>query len=167
MAVPLRRLHRAHELEVVVVGVGERRDRRVIGALEAVRLGDDDRPGGLEALEVGLDVLARDIPDDPTRIGVSSRDLVVWPDRDESSLAVDRSMTPLARVDHAEPVALGIRQDHIVGVRRPFGPVDLGGAQGQQALDLARLVVGVQVEVDSRRHLHGRAYAVQGDAAAA
>ncbi len=55
-------------------------------------------------------------------------------------------MTPLARVDHAEPVALGIRQDHIVGVGRPFGPVDLGGAQGQQTLDLAHLVVGVQVE---------------------
>jgi cystathionine beta-lyase len=41
-------------------------------------------------------------------------------------------------------------------------PVDLGGAQREQAFDLLRLILGVQVEVNARRDLQGRANAVEG-----
>ena len=50
-------------------------------------------------------------------------------------------------VHDAEAVALGIGQDHIVCVWRPFAPMHLGGAQSNQTLDLSGLVVGVEVQV--------------------
>jgi hypothetical protein len=49
------------------------------------------------------------------------------------------------RVYDAEAVALGISQDHVVSVWRSFAPMHLGGAQGDQMLDLSGLVVCVQV----------------------
>src|SRR3989442_2459153 len=57
----------------------------------------------------------------------------------------------LADVDHAEAVALWIREDDVVGVRRSLVPVNLGGAQRDKALDLGGLVLSVQVEMDTRR----------------
>lgn len=53
------------------------------------------------------------------------------------------------RVYDAEAVALGIGKDHVVGVWRSFAPRHLGGAQGDQALDLCGLVVCVQVQVNA------------------
>src|SRR6185436_745229 len=78
------RIHRAHQLEVVVVQVGERRDRRARGAFELVRLGDDDRTGRLQPLELALDVLGLDVPDQPPRGRVLALDLGVGPDRHEA-----------------------------------------------------------------------------------
>src|SRR5438132_3135558 len=60
----LLRAHRAHQLKVVVVRVRERRDRRARWcALQLIRLADDDRAGGLEALELASDVWCLDVPD--------------------------------------------------------------------------------------------------------
>src|SRR4029450_1270522 len=76
-----------------------------------------------------------------------------------------RTLVPglLRDVHDAEPIALRIRQDDVVGVRRSLVPVNLGGAQRDQAFDLSRLVFGVQVQVDARGHLHRGANPVQGE----
>ena len=60
------RRHRAHELEVVAIGVSERRDGhgRTLG-LERIRFGDDDATRRLETLEVRPDVRRLDVPDGP------------------------------------------------------------------------------------------------------
>ena len=50
------------------------------------------------------------------------------------------------RVDHAEPVALRIFHDHVVGVGGALVPLDLPGAEVFQPPDLAGLVIGEQVE---------------------
>jgi hypothetical protein len=58
-----------------------------------------------------------------------------------------------AGVDDAEPVALGVGEHDEVGVLRIEVPVDALGPEGDQAIDLGRLVrrvTGVQVEVDPR-----------------
>jgi len=41
--------------------------------------------------------------------------------------------------------------------------VDFRGPKGDQAFDFPCLVLGIQVEVDARRHLHSRANTVEGD----
>ncbi len=69
----------------------------------------------------------------------------------------------LADVHDAEPIALGIGEDDVVGVGRPLVPVDLGRAQGDEALDLGGLILGVQVEVDPGWLLQGRADPVERD----
>ena len=46
----------------------------------------------------------------------------------------------LADVDDAEAVALWVGEDDVVGIRRSFVPVNLGRAQGDQALNLTRLI---------------------------
>src|SRR5919106_4012011 len=77
----LSRLHRARELEVVVVWVGEGGDESlVVRVARPVRLGDDRGAGRLETLEVTLHVRALDVPDDASRVRVLPRHLVVWPD---------------------------------------------------------------------------------------
>jgi hypothetical protein len=53
----------------------------------------------------------------------------------------------------AETVALWIFEDDIVCVGRAFVPVDLAGAEGLQPLDLAHLVLRVEVEMDTWRQL--------------
>ena len=53
----------------------------------------------------------------------------------------------------AEAVALGVGKDHIVRVEWSPVPVDLGGSERDQPLDLASLVVRIQVEVDARREV--------------
>ena len=58
-------------------------------------------------------------------------------------------------VDDAEPIALGVLEDDPVGVLRIVVPVDLPCADAEQPLDLRRLVVGVQVEVDPGRIVLG------------
>src|SRR5438093_1128065 len=75
-------LHRADELEVVIVRIGECRDPRSRCLFEVVRLADDRRAGCLETLEIALDVGALDVPDDPARLRVLAVDLVVRPNRD-------------------------------------------------------------------------------------
>ena len=70
----------------------------------------------------------------------------------------------LARdVDHAEAVPLGVGEDHVVGVRRSLVPVDLGRSEREQTLDLLTLVLGVQIEVETRRYLQRRADPVERD----
>ena len=64
-------------------------------------------------------------------------------------------------IDHAEPVALGVGQDHVVGVGRALVPVHLGRSEADEPSDLARLVIGVEVEVDARRDRQRRANAIQ------
>ena len=66
-------------------------------------------------------------------------------------------------VHHAEAVALGVGEDHVVRVGRPLVPMDLGRPEADQAPHLAGLVLGVQVEVDLRRDLHRRPHPVEGD----
>src|ERR1019366_6524908 len=76
--------HWAEELEVVVVGVGEGRDRRAGLAFELVGRGDHDCSGALQALEVARDVLGLEVPDQPARGCVLALDLGVRPDHDEA-----------------------------------------------------------------------------------
>ena len=66
-------------------------------------------------------------------------------------------------VDHAEAVALGVGEDHVVGVGRLPVPVDLGRPEADEALDLGGLVLGVEVEVDPGRDMDLRADAVERD----
>src|ERR1700737_2437217 len=66
------------------------------------------------------------------------------------------------RTNHAEAIALRVGEDDIVRVRRSLAPVDFGGTQRFQPLDLASLILGVQVEMDPRRHLHRRVHPVEG-----
>ena len=42
-----------------------------------------------------------------------------------------------ARVHDAEAVALGVGEDHVVRVRGPLVPLDLGRPERQQAFDLS------------------------------
>ena len=48
---------------------------------------------------------------------------------------------------------LGIGQDHEVGIRRHPFPLHAAGSQPDQAFDLGRLVIGVEVQVDLGRYL--------------
>ncbi len=52
----------------------------------------------------------------------------------------------LARLDDAEPVAVGVGEHDVVGIRFVV-PVDAGRTDADQPLDLLGLVEGVQVEV--------------------
>src|SRR5687768_11061021 len=67
----------------------------------------------------------------------------------------------LPLVDHAEAVALGIGQDDEVRVRRSLVPRHLGGAQTDEPPDLGGLILGVKVEVNSRRDLNVRGTTVE------
>src|SRR5258708_25772362 len=58
----LVRPHRAHQLEVVVVGVGERRDRRTRYTLEPIRLPDADRSRGLQGPRLTPHAPPADVP---------------------------------------------------------------------------------------------------------
>src|SRR4029453_8903888 len=75
-------LHRADELEVVVVWVGERGGghrgcRGSVARFGGVGLLDDPRAGGLQLLEIALDVRGLDVPDDPARVRALALDLAV------------------------------------------------------------------------------------------
>ena len=52
-------------------------------------------------------------------------------------------------VNDAEPIALGIGEDHIVSIRGTVGLVRARGSKRKQPLDVTSLVVGIQVEVYS------------------
>jgi hypothetical protein len=71
----------------------------------------------------------------------------------------DLSLVP--GTDDAEAVPLGIGEDDVVRIRRSLVPVNLGSAQSKQALDLSRLVLGVEGEVEARRDLQARANTVE------
>ena len=66
-----------------------------------------------------------------------------------------------AGVNDAEPVALRIDQDDVVSVRRAVGLVGPGGPQGKQPLNVAGLVIAVQVEVHPWTVLHLRGLRAQ------
>ena len=66
-----------------------------------------------------------------------------------------------SRIDNAEPIAFRIRQDDVVGIERPFVPMHLRRPERNQALDLASLVVGVQVKMDPRRDLESGALSIE------
>ena len=65
------------------------------------------------------------------------------------------------RIDDAEAVPLGIGEDDVVRIRRSFVPMDFGRAEGDQARDFSCLIIGVEVEVKTRRDLQGRANLVE------
>src|SRR5207247_2768583 len=56
-------------------------------------------------------------------------------------------------VDDTEAVALGVGENHVVGIGGPLVPVHLGGAERLQAVYLSRLVLRVQVKVKARGYL--------------
>src|SRR5437870_1262703 len=76
-----RRAHRAHELEIVVVGIGERGDpARAVAHL--VGLADHRRAGRLEPLELTLHVGRLEPPDHAARLLIRALDLIVGSERD-------------------------------------------------------------------------------------
>jgi hypothetical protein len=79
------------------------------------------------------------------------------------TLAQPADLSLVRGIDDAEAVPLGIGEDDVIRVRRSFVPMDFGGAQRDQALDLSRLIIGVEVEVKTRRDLQGRANLVEGE----
>src|SRR5256885_15032183 len=89
------RLHRAHELEVVVVGIGEGCDP--IGRLlsDVVWLANDFGASSPELLKVPLDVLALDVEDEPAWRRVLALDLVVGADRYPSAADLPAVIAPL------------------------------------------------------------------------
>ena len=70
-------------------------------------------------------------------------------------------MTRCYEVSTTQKRLLGIGEDDVVRVRWPFVPVHLGRTAGEQAFDLARLVVRIQVEVEARRNLARRTNLVE------
>src|SRR5262245_59453633 len=58
------------------------------------------------------------------------------------------------RIHHAETIALRIGEDYVVRLRRSLAPRHFSGAEGEQTLDLAGLVVRVEVQMYAGRHLH-------------
>src|SRR5881409_1839705 len=72
----LRDAHRARELEVVVVRIGERRDPAFVLS-RVIRLADHGGSGLAQPLELALDVFRLEVPDDAARLAVLSLDLVV------------------------------------------------------------------------------------------
>src|SRR5437667_1363754 len=88
------RLHRAHELEVVVVGIGEGRDP--IGRLtsDVVWLADDFGACSPELLKVPLYVFALDVEDKPARRRVLALDLVMGADRYPSAADLPAVIAP-------------------------------------------------------------------------
>src|SRR5437016_7296976 len=89
-----RRLHRAHELEVVVVGIGEGRDP--IGRLtsDVVWLADDFGACSPELLKVPLYVFALDVEDKPARRRVLALDLVMGANRYPSAADLPAVIAP-------------------------------------------------------------------------
>jgi len=57
-------------------------------------------------------------------------------------------------VDDAEPIAFGIGENHIVGIRRTVGLVRARGPKRKQSLDVPSLVFGIQVKVYPRALLN-------------
>lgn len=66
-------------------------------------------------------------------------------------------------VDNAEAIALRILENDVIGVGRPFVPLDLPGSQRLEPFDLFGLVLCVEVEVDTGGHLHCRIDSIQRD----
>jgi len=58
-------------------------------------------------------------------------------------------------LNDAEGVAVGVGEHRVVGVVRVV-PVDAGGAEAEQPVDLRRLVVGVEVEMVALRRSRAR-----------
>src|SRR5207247_4502130 len=81
----LRDAHRSHELEVVVVRIGERRDPALVLS-GVIRLTDDACSSLAQPLELALHVLRFEVPDDAARLAVLSLDLIVRPERDPALL---------------------------------------------------------------------------------
>src|SRR5437016_3130217 len=111
-----RRLHRAHELEIVVVGIGEGRDP--IGRLlsDVVWLANDFRACSPELLKVPLYVLALDVEDEPAWRRVLAFDLVVGADRYPSAADLPAVIAPIGHGGLAED--LGVVIDESLGILR-------------------------------------------------
>src|SRR5262245_53070498 len=74
------RLHRAHDLEVVAVGIRERGDLALWVLSGVVRRHHHGRAGRLEPFELARDVGRLHVPDDPTGRRVLALDLIVRAD---------------------------------------------------------------------------------------
>lgn len=59
-------------------------------------------------------------------------------------------------IDNAEPVALGIRQDHVVSIHWLLVPEELDRTEPREPRHLRGLLAGAEIEMDSRRNVcHG------------
>src|ERR1700674_5153639 len=94
--------HRAHELEVVAVGVGGGGDPGFGRPVRLVRLADHGCAGSLEAFEVALHVAALEVPEQPSRLHVAALDLVMRPDGHEAGAHLPAAVPPLAPSRRAE-----------------------------------------------------------------
>src|SRR5438874_2458113 len=105
---PSTQLHRAHELEVIVIGICEGRDP--VGRLLSyvVGLANDFGAGRPELLEVSLDVLALDVEDEPAGSRVLAFDLVVRADRYPSTADLPSVIAPLRHGGLAEDLRVVI-----------------------------------------------------------
>src|SRR5207237_10007030 len=89
------RLHRAHELEVVVVGIGEGRDPIWRLLSDVVWLANDFGACSPELLKVPLYVDALDVEDEPAWRRVLALDLVVGAHRYPSASDLPAVIAPL------------------------------------------------------------------------
>src|SRR5438309_11916744 len=110
------RLHRAHELEVVVVGIGEGRDPIWRLLSDVVWLANDFGPCRPELLNVPLYVLALDVEDEPARRRVLALDLVVGADRYPSAADLPAVIATLRHGGLAEDLRVVI--DEPLGILR-------------------------------------------------
>jgi hypothetical protein len=111
--------------------------------------------------QVPLDTKLRDRKGELVKIGLDAR-VAAWRRRsggiNRSPRSLDRARTSsgpapllegrarstfLVRLDHAEAVALRVRNDDVVRIGRPLVPVHLGGPKPQQPLHLSGLIVCV------------------------
>src|SRR2546428_3280276 len=74
---PSRDLHRAHELKVVVVRIGERGDPHVLAFVRLIGLLHHACPSSPELFELALHIPFLDVPDHTPRFSVLPLDLIV------------------------------------------------------------------------------------------
>src|SRR5438270_7000208 len=106
------RLHRAHELEVVVVGIGEGRDPIWRLLSDVVWLANDFGACSPELLKVPLYVLALDVEDEPAWRRVLALDRVVGSDRYPSASDLPAVIATLRHGGLAVDLCLVIGEPH-------------------------------------------------------
>jgi hypothetical protein len=71
----------------------------------------------------------------------------------DSGASCRRAATVLARANDAEAVTFGVGEDHVVGIRRTVRLNGPGRAKTEQTLDIASLILGIEIKVNSRPFL--------------
>jgi hypothetical protein len=148
-------LHRADELEVVVVRIGQDGDPHLRGLIRPVWLPDHGYSSGSAPLELTLHVGCFDVPDDSPRAAVLTLHLIVRADRDRTSpdLRPKRLRDPRQAPRRASVVvleALRILEPINMPSRLIFSPSTPQGSWPARRSSRSRVVPDASSRGDSR-----------------